>query len=100
MDIHVYYTCLIVIGLLCLLTAALIWAFFVATDTRFDAVVAANTAADQKLGLTPKANPGEVMHQVHGQKKPVRRALPDNQVLLVRKTPAWIDSKEETKSWK
>lgn len=100
MDPYSYHLALITLAhCLMMIIATAIW-LFLTRDPQFDAVAAANAAADQKLGLTPKANPGEVLHKVHGQKKPVRQALPINQAMLVRKTPAWIDTSKETKSWK
>lgn len=100
MDAYAHHLAIITLAhCLMMIIATAIW-MFLARDHQFETVVAVHAAVDKKFGLTPKANPGEVMHQVHGQKKPVRQALPINQALLVRKTPAWIDNHKEPKSWK
>lgn len=56
MEIHVFYTGLIVIGLLCLLAAGLIWVLFVATDPNFAAVKLANNDVDDVLNAELDAN--------------------------------------------
>lgn len=100
MDAYAHHLAIITLAhCLMMIIATAIW-MFLARDHQFDGVVAANMAIDCRLNLGIRANTGEVLHKVHGQKKPVRQALPINQSKLVRKTPAWIDGKEDTKSWK
>lgn len=100
MDAYAHHLAIITLAhCLMMIVAAAIW-LFLARDHQFDAVVAANMAVDSRLNLIACANPGEVLHRVHGQKKPVRVALPTSQSKLVRKTPAWIDTNKEPKSWK
>ena len=56
MEPHVFYTGLIVIGLLCLLLAAAIWSLFVITDPVFDRTVKRNSEVDDVLNAELAAN--------------------------------------------